>query len=302
MFVAPATSSVPMVIERGEGFRDVAKRLATAGLIRSESAFKLYSLISGSAHQFKPGLYSFSSASSSVDLVRSLVAGPAKEITILIREGETLSEIDAHLARYGVIKQGSLKKVAVSDFVGEFPFLTGAVSLEGFLFPDTYRFYFGSDATQVARTMLSAFSAKVGPLVADEGVPDFNSIPVLRRGIFSIKQVVTIASMIENEVPDSAERRIVADIIYRRLKIGMPLQLDATVLYAKDHDDDRYDTYMNPGLPRGPISNPGVDAIEASLSPKSSPYLYYLSDPKTKRTIFAKDFEEHKANVTKYLK
>jgi UPF0755 protein len=150
--------------------------------------------------------------------------------------------------------------------------------------------------------MLTAFATKVGPLVSDEGVADFASIPVLRRGIFSIKDVITIASMIENEVPNSADRKIVADIIYRRLKIGMALQIDATVDYAKERDDDRYNTYLNPGLPRGPISNPGIDAIESALNPKSSPYLYYLSDPKTKKTIFSKTFEEHRANIDKFLK
>jgi UPF0755 protein len=300
--ISPASSTVPIVVEKGDGFRLVANRLAQAGLIRSESAFKLYSIISGSAHQFKPGLYSFSSASSSVEMIRDLVSGPSKEITILIKEGESLAEIDAHLARYGVIKKGSLRKLSVADFSKDFPFLQNSVSLEGFLFPDTYRFYFGSDASDTARTMLTAFATKVGPLVSDEGVADFASIPVLRRGIFSIKDVITIASMIENEVPNSADRKIVADIIYRRLKIGMALQIDATVDYAKERDDDRYNTYLNPGLPRGPISNPGIDAIESALNPKSSPYLYYLSDPKTKKTIFSKTFEEHRANIDKFLK
>jgi UPF0755 protein len=83
--------------------------------------------------------------------------------------------------------------------------------------------------------------------------------------------------------------------------MGMALQIDATVAYAKAVRDERYDTYKNAGLPPGPIDSAGLDAMDAALNPKASPYLYYLSDPKTKKTIFSKTFDEHKANVIKYL-
>jgi UPF0755 protein len=300
--ITPATSTVPLVIARGEGFTAIADKLADAGLIRSTSAFKVYSILSGSAHQFKPGLYSFSSASSSIGIVRSLVAGPAKEITVLIPEGHTLPEIDDTLARYGVIKRGQLKSLNPKLFSEKYQFLEGALSLEGFLFPDTYRFYFDSKPEEVARIMLDNFVAKVGPLIMDEGVLQYDSVPVLRRGVFSLREIITIASMIESEVPLSADRKIVADILYRRLRIGMALQIDASRDYAALMNDERFDTYANPGLPRGPISSPGLDAIDAALTPKSSVYLYYISDPKTKKTIFAKDFESHKINIAKYLK
>ncbi len=296
-----ATSSLPIVIEKGEGFREIANQLAQNGFVRSESMFKTYAILSGSAHKFKPGLYTFTAASSSIEIVRALVNGPSKEITVLIREGETLAEINTTLARYGVIPGSSLAKLAVNDFREKYPFLQNAVSLEGFLFPDTYRFYFGSTAQDVALAMLDNFKQKIDPLISDEGVPQYDAIPVLRRGIFTLPQILTIASMIENEVPGKDDRRIVADIIYRRLKIGMALQIDATTEYANFVGDDRFDTYKNSGLPRGPISNSGLDAIEAALNPKSSTYLYYLTDPKTKKTIFSKDFEEHKMNRAKYL-
>jgi UPF0755 protein len=296
-----ATTTVPIVVEKGTGFRTVTQEIARAGLIRSESSFKLYAILSGSAHQFKPGLYSFSAASSSIEMIRALVAGPSKEITILIPEGQTLAQIDDTLSRFGVIKKGSLLKADVKDFINDYVFLKDSVSLEGYLFPDTYRFYFGSAVSDVVKIMLNNFSAKVGPLVSDEGVAQYQQIPVLRRGIFSMPQIITIASIIEDEVPSSADRKIVADVLYRRLKIGMPLQVDASVLYAENVGDERYDTYKHPGLPRGPIANPGTDAIESALSPKSSNYLYYLSDPKTGKTIFAQTFEEHRENKLKYL-
>lgn len=298
---AVSTSSVPFVVERGEGFRAVASSLEEAGLIRSASTFKLYSILSGNAHQFKPGFYSFSAASSSIEIIRTLVAGPSKEISVLIPEGKTLAQIDETLASYGVIKRGTLRSLKPSEFVDKYPFLEQAVSLEGFLFPDTYRFFFGSDARDVARSMLDNFVAKINPLVTDEGKTEYESIPVLRRGIFNLNEIITIASMIEDEVPHTTDRPIVADIMYRRLRINMALQIDATTLYANAIKNPAYDTYKQPGLPPGPISSPGIDAITAALNPKSSPYLYYLSDPKTDKTIFSKTFEEHIENQKKYF-
>ena len=298
---ASISTSLPVVVARGAGLQEIADTLIEQRVIRSASAFKLYAILSGSAHQLKPGLYSFSQASSTPELIRSLVAGPAKEISVLIPEGANLADIDAALARYGVTKKGEMLKLRTTDFYDDYPFLRGTRSFEGFFFPDTYRFYFDSAPATVARVMLSNYNARVGPLIADApALPNWDGIPVPRRGMFSSLELTTIASMIEKEVPDSAERRLVADILYRRLKIGMPLQIDATVDYAKTNGT-RYDTYEFYGLPPGPIASPGLDAIEAALNPRPSSYLYYLSDPRTKKTIFSKDFEEHKANKAKYL-
>lgn len=298
---SPVAGAAPIVVERGAGLTDIAQRLAQEQVIRSASAFKLYALLSGNAHQLKPGLYTISPASSTTEIIRLLVAGPAKEISVLIPEGMHAADIDATLARYGVLHAGDLLRLRVSDFYDQYPFLRGARSLEGFLFPDTYRFFFDSEPVVVARAMLDNYAKRVAPLIADDGNIDWDSIPILRRGIFNSLEITTIASMIEKEVPDSAERRLVADIMYRRLRIDMPLQIDATVDYAKEHGE-RYDTYKQYGLPPGPIASPGVDAFEAALNPKSSSYLYYLSDPKTKKTIFSVTFEEHKANKEKYLR
>jgi UPF0755 protein len=298
---APPEGSVPVVVERGSGLQEIAQSLVDQQVVRSASAFKVYAILSGSAHQLKPGLYLMSRASSTPELIRLLVAGPAKEISVLIPEGTNLADIDKTLARYGVIHAGGLLKLRIADFYDRYPFLRGARSLEGFLFPDTYRFYFDSDPMVVAKVMLDNYASRVGPLIADGATIDWDNIPITRRGIFTSLQITTIASLIEKEVPDSAERRIVADILYRRLKLDMPLQIDATVDYAKNNGD-RYDTYQFYGLPPGPIASPGVDALEAALNPKTSPYLYYLSDPKTKKTIFSRDFEEHKANKEKYLR
>jgi UPF0755 protein len=296
----PAVGITPVVIEQGSGLKEITTMLFDQHLVRSASAMRLYAILSGNAHQLKPGFYTFSPSSSTQEITQALVAGPVKEITILFPEGQTAREVDAELAKYGVIHKGALLKLNVADFYDQYPFLRGARNFEGFLFPDTYRFYFNSDPAEVAKAFLDKYAARVGPQVSDGGVVDYDNIPIARRGIFNSLQITTIASLIEKEVPGSADRKLVADIIYRRLKMDMPLQIDASVEYAKEHGT-KYDTYAQYGLPIGPIANPGLDAIDAALNPRSSSYLYYLSDPKTKKTIFSKTFEEHKANIAKYL-
>lgn len=277
----------PFLIAKGDGLRQIADSLSQRGIVRSAGAFKFYSFVSGNAHQLKPGVYNISPASSTPQIVRLLVAGPATDIAVLIREGERLDQIDELLSRIGVIKKGALIGLALESLKTEFGFLNGEKTLEGYLFPDTYRFFFDSNPLAVAKIFLENFRDK--------------ALPVISTAKKNIHDIVTIASMIEKEVPGSADRRLVSGIIYRRLAISMPLQIDATVAYAKLHGD-RYDTYKYYGLPPGPISNPGLDAIKAALEPKKSAFLYYLSDPKTDKTIFSKTFEEHDNNRAKYLR
>ena len=296
--------STPILVERGDGIVEVAELLWSENLIKSSKFFKLYSVLSGSAHRFKPGLYTFKPSMSSTDMVRSLVAGPGQEVTVLIKEGENIFDIDKKLASLGVLNEGELlsyKFLKSEELIEKYPFLSTAETLEGFLFPDTYRLFFDSEAEDIVFVFLKNFTSKVGPLISDEDGADYDQIPVLRRGIFSINDIISIASMIEREVPEFEDRRIVADIIYRRLSIDMPLQIDATVIYSK-LTDSRFDTYKAYGLPPGPISNPGIEAINSVLDPKPSPYLYYLSDPETKDTIYSTDFGDHVINKEKYLK
>lgn len=275
-------------IAKGDGVRLISERLERADLVKSAQFFRFYVFFSGKAHQLKPGFYMVSAGSSTVEIAKQLVAGPEDEVEVTVIEGETVREIDEQLTRIGVLEAGELlaQKITTST-IAEYPFLAKAKTFEGFLFPDTYRFYYGSDPALVISAMLDNFSEKAAQIIIDS-----------RK---SFNEVLTIASMIEKEVPDSDERKIVAGIMYKRLSIDMPLQIDATLPYA-ELNGELYDTYARYGLPPGPIGNPGLDAIEAALAPKASPYLYYLSDPETDKTIFSKTFDEHKANKEKYLK
>src|SRR3989344_5821542 len=231
-FFAPVGGSVRAVgfnIEQGVGFREIAHNLKGAGLIKSPATFLIYGFMSGSAHKLKAGNYTFSNDMSLPEIISALVQGPEEDIAITVKEGETLAEIEKKLVQAGIIKPGGLSK-----FPGK--------SLEGFLFPDTYRFFPNSPANDVIRKFLANFQAKTKAL-SETYSGDF----------------------------------------YKALIVAAP------------------DTYNNYGLPKKPIANPGLDALRAAIYPKSSDYLYYLSDPLTKRTIFSKTFEEHKENKLKYL-
>ena len=161
--------------------------------------------------------------------------------------------------------------------------------MEGYLFPDTYLFLPGAETEQIIGTMRDNFKKKAGDIAQD---------------------IVIMASLIEKEVPASDDRRIVSGILWKRLEIGMPLQVDAVFPYITGKrevllDDLKinspYNTYLYKGLPPGPIANPGLDAIEAARNPKETPYLYYISG-KDGKTHFAKTYEEHLKNKEKYLR
>lgn len=282
-----APEPVNFTVRKGDGLRDISAALESQQLIKSAQFFRFYAFFTGQAHQLKPGIYSINPASSTPEIAKQLVAGPPNEVVVRILEGANAAEIDAQLAAAGVIRPGAFLALSFASSSASYPFLAKAKSFEGFLFPDTYRFYYGSKPEVVLKTMLDNFSDKVGQLITDS-----------RK---SFKDILTIASMLEKEVPDHEDRQVVAGIMYKRLSIDMPLQIDATVAYAATHGD-AYDTYKHYGLPPGPIGNPGEGAIKAALSPKSSNYLYYLSDPKTGKTIFSKTFDEHVANKAKYLR
>lgn len=210
--------------------------------------------------------------------------------TVLIKEGLTVKEISELLNEVGVLENEALS----SD-------------LEGYLFPDTYEFFVSSSAEVVTRKMRENFNNKVLPAVAEAlaGKPGLSSDK-------DLDDIITVASMIEREVPDSADRRIVSGIIWKRLENNHFLQIDSTICYLKSSPchpitksdlamDSVYNTYTNLGLPPTPIANPGLDAIEAALDPEQSEYWYYISDPDTSDTIFAVNLDEHISNIVKYL-
>ncbi len=287
--VAPTneTSEQSFSIARGMSFRDISLSLKNQGLVKSAAGFRFASLLAGAAHKLKPGLYDLSPSLSTLQIMRQLVSGPAYDRKILITEGENLYEIDAKLAANGIIEKDSLINFNPGSLAEKYLFLEGIISLEGFLFPDTYRFSFEASTTVVVEKFLSNFEKKAWSLLSRS-----------RRDYY---EVLTVASLLEKEVKSFTDRALVAGIIYKRLADPMRLQVDASSLYIK-YGGQAYDLYANDGLPPTPIANPGLEAIEAALKPKSSIYWYYLSVPETEQTLFSKTFQEHDDKRAQYLR
>ena len=317
-------------IKNGEGFRQISLDLKSAGLIKSRVAFEVLSLLSGSAHKLKPGTYSLDSNNSTINILKTLVAGPDLEKEVVIPEGLTFLDIDKKLSDAGVLPAGALagfnfEKISAeggSAFGGKNNYeflkpLKSPIKLEGYLFPDTYKFFLKSTPEDVLKKFLDNFSKKAIPLFLTNNSSSLREISQSEITL-SINNILTIASLVEKEVYFDNQRAEVAGIIYKRLKMGMALQIDATITYAKCKGlvltcinpaiiraeinlNSPYNTYLHAGLPPTPISNPGLASIIAALHPKPTENLYYLSDPKTHEIIFSKTLDEQINNRAKYL-
>ncbi|KKU10686.1 MAG: Aminodeoxychorismate lyase [Parcubacteria group bacterium GW2011_GWF1_45_5] len=298
-----------VTIEKSAGFFEIVDTISENGIARSAS-LKLYLLATGRAGRIQSGTYVFSGSLSSVDVARQLVQGP-NDISVIIPEGYTVFDIDRRLAQAGLIARGDFIEISKKPDLFSFEFLRSdeVTSLEGFLFPDTYRFSQSMDIKDIAGKMLSNFEKKVVPNMPER----------VRQDPGTLYLMLKIASLIEKEVPGKLDRALVSGILWKRIEIGMPLQVDASVAYAlrlqdpnwqlQDHAlsatdlkiKSLYNTYKYKDVPPTPISNPGLESILAALNPQSSQYLYYLST-KDGVTVFSKTFEEHNDAKEKYLK
>lgn len=233
------------------------------------------------------------------------LARPERTITII--EGWNLRDIAAYFEREGVMTRADLYAITGEparrapgrwdELVSDKP---AKISLEGYLFPDTYRIYTSTTPEAVVQKLLANFDAKARP--------ELQKLPAGR----SLHEILTMASIIEAEVPKDPDRRRVSDILWRRLARGWALQVDASVGYVTGHNRERstakdlktdslWNTYQYPGLPPGPIGNPGLFAIRAALNPDPNPYWYYLTGGDN-QVHYARTFEEHIANKKIYLK
>jgi len=274
------SSPKEVIIKQGDGLNEIAAHLKEQNLIKSSLVFKLFAVTTLRARSLKPGDYALSPAMGTSQIVNRLVQGGRDEVTVVIPEGWSVRDIDALLSSENIIHKGDLIDVASKD------------KLEGYLFPDTYRFYVGTDLNLVLEKFRENFKAKVGQFIGPGE---------------AARKTLTLASLVEKEVPNSEDRKIVAGILLKRLDAGWPLQVDSTICYIKPGNcyplspldfkiDSPYNTYLYKGLPPTPIANPGIDAIGAALHPTSSPYWFYLSDPKTHKTFFARTLDEQTKN------
>ena len=302
------------VVESGQGIFDISQSLEEKGFVSCKYLFTAYVVLKGERGSLKTGIYEISPGMSISQIADKLVAGEIKEISITIVEGWNLNDIANYLENKGYgdkeefyrlagepprYKDGEVYPQKRGELEKEFSFLEEKpdnLSLEGYLFPDTYIVAANAQMDDILRLLLANFEKKA---VKEIGEDD-------------IFEIITIASLIEKEVIVYEDKRLVSGIIRNRLEIGMPLQIDATITYLtgrrsvsipilETRIDSPYNTYVNSGLPIGPISNPGIESIKAAMYPKENDYFYYLSKP-TGETVFSRTLEEHNYAKNKYLR
>lgn len=306
----PQDASQVLVIETGSSVDDITRQLTEYDLLDSPFLFKLYGRLSGHARSIQAGSFEIPVGHSIRELYRILGNGRALEREVTIVDGWTLQQVQDHLVAREFGTEVEVRVLMQPDvWEAEYPFLDqipAGLDIEGYLFPETYRVLNTAGAEDVIRRALDEFVSQ--PRSFHD--PDY---AFAHNGTnYTLFDVVTIASIIEREVRDPADMARVADLIYRRLEIGMPLQMDSTVNYVTGKNDpgillvDRdvespYNTYKYAGLPVGPISNPGAAALHAALNPEPNPYLFFLTTPEGE-VIYARTHDEHVGNKSRYLR
>ncbi len=267
-------------VAEGDSFYGILDKLSEEGKIKNKFLVKLYLKICGIKPEVLEGTYKLNKSMTLNEFVNLLTDSNKDKVYITIPEGYTIDDIAEKLEENNICNSkefiDSVKKYELPKYISNNP--NKRYNLEGFLFPDTYSFNKNENADFIIKTMLNRFEK-----VWQEIVEDLNiSIPEEE-----IEKKVNVASIIEKEAVVDSERSFISSVIYNRIAIGMPLQIDATVIYSYGYHiekmyekyleiDSPYNTYMYYGLPIGPISNPGRASLMAALKPKETDYLYYL--------------------------
>lgn len=292
---------VPAQVSAGQ----VGEILARHKLVRSGLAFSLWARWKGQDGQIKAGEYMLRNDLSLPQILAELTSGRMLMQTVSIPEGFTTSQIADLLEEKGLISREDFYRAIVSEdydyyFIQDIP--KSDKRLEGYLFPDTYQFTRGIGESDLIKMMLDRFAAEMDGL---------SYTALSRESQLTLHQVVTIASMVEREAKFAEEMPLIAGVIYSRLAISMPLQIDATVQYALGVNkpqltyadlevDSPYNTYRIPGLPPGPIAMPGKPALLAAVHPVITGDYYYVAKPDGYHA-FARTLAEHDANKERYL-
>jgi len=309
-------------INQGEGVNQISSNLKKAGLIGNSFLFETYIWLIKGESKILAGEHKINDTWSIRRLVNALISGNSleNEMVIKILEGWNLRDIADYFVKTEIIKEkdelfelvgypgvdytvnATLPKP--KDFSADYEFLIEKpknLSLEGYLFPDTYRIYKDAKLEDVIKKMLDNFDHKITSDMVGE---------IENQGK-KLSDILTLASIIEKEAKTLEDKKRVAGVYYNRLDIGMALQADPTVNYITEKKTDRpsqedietdslFNTYKYPGLPPGPICNPGLDSIMAAIYPEQNDYMYFLNTPDGK-LIFSKTLAEHKKNREMYF-
>lgn len=297
--VSASTHGQLIIINPGNSVDVIASNLAQAKLIRSATAFKLYVTLHGLRGRLQSGAFDLRPNQSSREIAKVITSGKTASQKLVIPEGFTISAIKARAATFG-IKPEDFDAALQQDLTGtQAAQRPAGVSLEGYLYPDTYIVTPTTTAQQLVRAMVDNFDKKVTSDI---------SAGFAAKGL-SLHQGLSLASMVEREVSIPADRKLVAGVFLNRLRIGQKLESDVTVDYGRallgkafnTGLDSPYNTYRIPALPVGPICNPSLQSMQAVIDPTTSNYFYFLAG-KDGTTHYAETVDQHNANVQKYLR
>jgi UPF0755 protein len=291
-------------VEIPPGARSLAigERLVAGGVIRDVRTYRLALWLSGQGKRLKAGEYRFDHAMTPLEVIDKIARGDAYVLTLTFPEGLTIGEMSKIFEAHG-LGPASAFIDAAKDTSPIRDLDPAARNLEGYLFPEPYAVPRKTDAPKLVRLMMGRFERVF--------TQDLRDLAGARQ--LSIRQAVTLASIVERETARAEERPLVAAVYITRLRIGMPLQCDPTVIYALQqegrytgnlrHDDlafdSPYNTYRYRGLPPGPIASPGRASLEAAVDPADADYLYFVSRNDGSH-VFARTLDEHNRNVQKY--
>ncbi|MGB6525762.1 MAG: endolytic transglycosylase MltG [Candidatus Acidiferrales bacterium] len=312
-------------IPRGTPRWGISETLQKSGVIHSRVAFVL---LSEWHHRgvLQAGEYMFNRPMTPREVYAQIAGGHIYVYTVVVPEGWTMFDIAGELDRQGLCSKEDFLRAAqdpslVRDIAPKAP------TLEGFLFPSSYQFSRHTKPEEIAATMVKQFRDEWGKLHSESAQDPGPTLPsaqdrsaihktaayVSPAAKLSVAEIVTLASLVERETPQSPERPIVASVFYNRLKLGVPLQCDPTVEYALDLEgkpavkvtpedlrvSSTYNTYRHRGLPPGPIANPGDASLRAALDPARTKYLYFVANGSGGH-FFSRTLEEHNRNVQRY--
>ncbi|MCM8821089.1 MAG: endolytic transglycosylase MltG [Candidatus Omnitrophica bacterium] len=278
-------------IQEGANAVDIAKLLEEKGIIKNDDWFLYLTKRYNVQKKLQAGIYEFSGRTTLKEVIRKIVKGEVILVRVTVPEGSTTKEIADILERKELVSKDEFIKYALET-----------KKLEGMLFPDTYLFPHKTSVEAIASTMYKRFK---------NVFEDIYGEPITDTNFKKVKEIVTIASIVEKEAMYDSERKIIAGIIYKRLERKIPIQSCATVIYATGKPRARlstsdlkvkspYNTYTHRGLPPGPICNPGLSSLKAALNPAKTEYLYFVSMGDG-RNYFSKTYSEHISAIKTFL-
>ena len=266
-------------VEEGDSFYSIINRLSNEKKIKSPFIIKIYAKLTGLDLEVVPGSHTLDETMSLNDVAKILKdTNNANTITVTIPEGFNVEDIAARVEENGICTKdeflSAVKSYPLPSYVKDNS--EKRYNLEGFLFPDTYKFEAGVELQYIIKTMINRFEEVFKQITANTSINEND-----------VEKIVNVASIIEKEARVDEDRPLIASVIYNRINQNMPLQIDATVIYAHGYYiesvrnrhlaiESKYNTYLYKGLPVGPICNPGIESLKAALNPASTDYLFYL--------------------------